>query len=149
MAAANSLKMLLDLEQQREDKLAQEFATAQQQLHAQEQKLAGLEQYRIDYLHQLTDVGSQGIESLQFGQYQGFISKLDQGIQQIHSNLVSVRNAVEQRRQRWLAQRRKKEAVGHLIKQRAQREEKIANRREQNLLDEFASMQRQRQQQRS
>jgi len=148
MAAANSLKMLLELEQQREDRLAQEFANAQQQLREQEQKLAGLEQYRIDYLHQLTNVGAQGIESLQFGQYQGFISKLDQGIQQIHSNLVSVRNAVEQRRQRWLAQRRKKDAVAHLIEQRAKREQTIANRREQNQLDEFASMQRQRRQQR-
>ncbi|RUO63232.1 flagellar FliJ protein [Pseudidiomarina planktonica] len=142
MAADNSLHMLLNLEQQREDKLVQEFALAQAQLRQQEQKLAGLEQYRMDYLRQLQNRGQEGIHSLQYGHYHGFVGKLDQGIQQLHSSLVGVRNAVEQRRQRWLAQRRKKDAIAHLLEQRAERAQKLADRREQRQLDEFASTRR-------
>lgn len=134
MAADSSLHMLLNLEQQREDKLVQEFAQAQAQLRQQEDKLAGLEQYRMDYLRQLQNRGQEGIHSMQYGHYHGFVGKLDQGIQQLHSSLVGVRNAVEQRRQRWLAQRRKKDAIAHLLAQRAQRAQKLADRREQRQL---------------
>lgn len=142
MADVNALRMLMELEQRREDKLAREFAGAQQQLQLHLDKLAGLEQYRIDYLRQLQQRGSGGINSQHYGHYHAFLGKLDHGIQQLHGSLVNVRNAVEQRRQRWLFQRQKKQAVQHLIDQRAKRETVKQNRREQRELDEFASNQR-------
>lgn len=139
MAANHALEQLLELEQRREDKLAQEFAQAQQHLQQQLQKLSGLEQYRGDYLQQATARGQAGIVSLQLGQYHGFIGKLDAGIQQLSQQLVGIRNAVEQRRQRWLAQRRKREAVSHLLAQRAQAAAQKAAKMEQRQADEFAS----------
>jgi len=138
----NSLQLLLELEQQREDKLAQEYGRAQHELALIQQRMRGMEQYRLDYLKQLNQRGADGIQSQHFGHYHAFIGKLDVGVQQLGKSMFNARKAVEQRKQLWLKQRQQREAVAHLIKQRAIREDKVVAKREQNQLDEFSSNQR-------
>ncbi|AVJ56613.1 flagellar export protein FliJ [Idiomarina sp. OT37-5b] len=139
MADLQQMAMLLELEQRREDEAAANYAQVQQQVDDQRSRLEGLSQYRLDYLQQLQQRGSSGIVSRQFGQYHAFVGKLDEGVEQLHRSLVKLQQVADQRRQQWLAQRRKKESIKHLITEQQKREEHQRARREQKNLDDFSS----------
>lgn len=139
MADLKQMQMLLELEQRREDELAGNFAKVQQQVNDEQQRLHGLSQYRLDYLKQLQQRGNQGIGSLQFGQYHAFVGKLDEGVEQLHHSLIRLQKVAAQRKQQWLAQRRKKESIEHLISEQKKRELLQQARKEQKNLDDFST----------
>ena len=131
MAELSQLKMLLDLEQQREDKTAKDFAEVQQQVQDNQMRLDGMSKYRLDYLNQLQQRGQGGIQSMQVSQYHAFVGKLDEGVEQLHHEVVKL--------QQVLAQRRKRESIEHLIKEKEKRAQKVQARKEQKNLDDFSS----------
>lgn len=139
MADLNQMEMLLELEQRREDEAAGNYAQVQQQINEQKNRLAGLSQYRLDYLNQLQQRGNQGIVSRQFGQYHAFVGKLDEGVEQLHHSITRLQHVANQRKQQWLAQRRKKESIQHLINEQQKREAIKRARKEQKNLDDFSS----------
>lgn len=139
MADIKQMNMLLELEQRREDEAAGHYANVQQQVNDEQMRLQGLSQYRLDYLNQLQQRGNTGIKSQQFGQYHAFVGKLDEGVEQLHHSVVRLQKVAEQRKQQWLAQRRKKESVKHLIKEQQKREVLARARKEQKNLDDFSS----------
>ncbi|WP_404399893.1 flagellar export protein FliJ [Idiomarina seosinensis] len=139
MADIKQMKMLLELEQKKVDEAAAQFAQVQQQVDDEKQRLNGLAQYRLDYLKQLQQRGGDGILSQQFGQYHGFVGKLDEGLEHLHKSVTRLQQVAEQRRQQWLAQRRKYDSIEHLIEKQEQREAAVQARREQKDLDEFSS----------
>ncbi|PYE31019.1 flagellar FliJ protein [Idiomarina fontislapidosi] len=139
MAELSQLEMLLELEQQRTDKLAQHFSQAKQQLMSEQQRLDGLVQYRLDYLNQLQTRGTGGIQSIQFGQYHAFVGKLDEGVEQLHQVIKKLNQVVEQRKQQWLKQRRKAESIEILIQNKMREAERKRARREQKNLDDFST----------
>ena len=114
MADLKQMHMLLELEQRREDQAAGNYAQVQQQVNDEKMRLEGLSQYRLDYLTQLQQRGNQGIVSQQFGQYHAFVGKLDEGVEQLHHSVIRLQKVADQRKQQWLAQRRK-ESIQHLI----------------------------------
>lgn len=139
MADLKQMQMLLELEQRREDEAAGNYAQVQQQVDEQKRRLEGLSQYRLDYLRQLQQRGNQGMVSRQFGQYHAFVGKLDEGVEQLHHSLVRLQQVANQRKQQWLAQRRKKESIQHLIDEQQRREALTRARKEQKNLDDFSS----------
>ena len=139
MAELSQLKMLLDLEQQREDKTAKDFAEVQQQVQDNQMRLDGMSKYRLDYLNQLQQRGQGGIQSMQVSQYHAFVGKLDEGVEQLHHEVVKLQQVLAQRKERWLAQRRKRESIEHLIKEKEKRAQKVQARKEQKNLDDFSS----------
>ncbi|EAQ32889.1 MULTISPECIES: flagellar export protein FliJ [Idiomarina] len=139
MADISQLTMLLELEQQRTDKLAQHFGEAKQRLVSEQQRLDGLVQYRLDYLNQLQARGAGGIRSIQFGQYHAFVGKLDEGIEQMHNVLQQLNQVVEQRKQQWLAQRQKAESIELLIENKKRAAARLQARKEQKNLDDFST----------
>lgn len=134
----NALKMVLELEQKREDECARDFGQARSQLTMQERRLEGLTTYRMDYLQQANDKAQQGIGSASFGRYHAFVGKLDVGISQQQDNLKRMQTHVEQLRLNWLAQQKRRKAIEHLLQKRAKEAEKIRTRHEQRTSDEFA-----------
>lgn len=139
MTDVAQLKMLQELEQQREDKAAQDLAQVQQQMQEQQMRLDGMSKYRLDYLNQLQQRGQGGIASIQVGQYHAFVGKLDEGVEQLHHEVIKMQQVLEQRKQRWLAQRRKRESIEFLIQEREKRAQKAQARKEQKNLDDFSS----------
>lgn len=133
-----ALQMVLELEQQREDECAREFAQARSQLTLQERRLAGLTAYRTEYLQQANEKAQQGMGSASFGRYHAFVGKLDVGIHQQHEQLQRIQQQVEAVRLRWLAQQQRRKALEHLLKKRAEAAKKVKNRQEQLVADEFA-----------
>ncbi|MDV6328327.1 flagellar export protein FliJ [Idiomarina sp. PL1-037] len=139
MAELAQLEMLRELEQRREDKAAQDFSQVQQQVQEQQMRLDGMSKYRLDYLNQLQHRGQSGIASMQVGQYHAFVGKLDEGVEQLHHDIIKLQQVLQQRKDRWLAQRRKRESIDFLIKEKRKREQIAEARKEQNNLDDFSS----------
>jgi len=136
--AQSQLQVVADWERRKEQKLVQDFQLAQQSAQNNKQKLAGLENYRLDYLRQAQDKAKQGVGSVTFGQHQQFIGKLDKACEmQLHAVNQAVLVA-DQRRMQWLAQQRKRKAVEMLLDKQQKAKHKREERLEQIMLDELS-----------
>ena len=136
--AQAQLQMVADWERQKEQKLVQDLQLAQQFYQDNKQKLAGLENYRLDYLREAQLRAKKGVGSVIFGQHQQFIGKLDKACEmQLHTVNQAVRVA-DQRRLQWLAQQRKRKAVEMLLDKQHKAKLKREDRQEQIMLDELS-----------
>lgn len=95
-----------------------------------------------DHHQQWTDCGLQGISPQQNTQYHAFINKLEQAATQQYEGVLQVRQALEQRREEWLAAQQRRKAVELLLEKQASREQQKAQRQEQKMLDEYAMLRR-------
>jgi len=138
MSKLKQLYMVAKVEQDREQQCALNYQQANAHLQANQQKLSGLERYRLEYLHSIRVKAQQGLAALSLSQHHQFVGKLDKACEQqvqIINNAVLV---VNQRKQQWLAQQQKRKAILHLItikeKQVLVKEAKL----EQKMFDEIA-----------
>ncbi|RTE85457.1 MULTISPECIES: flagellar export protein FliJ [Gammaproteobacteria] len=134
----NSLELVLEMEQRKEQKAAQEFGTAKNQLEMQRRRLAGLTSYRQDYLNQANQKAQGGLGSAAFGQYHAFVGKLDEGIEQQRSQLERIASHVESLRQAWMQRQQRRKAVEMLLEKRIEEANRKRERQEQKTSDEFA-----------
>ena len=130
--------MVAKVEHEREQKCAIAYQQANSHLQANQQKLSGLERYRLDYLHTIRLKAQQGVAALAMSQHHQFVGKLDKACEQqvqIINNAVLV---VDQRKRQWLAQQQKRKAILHLIALK-EKEIKIKEAKlEQKVFDELA-----------
>ena len=134
-----AIQLLIERLLEAEDRAARAMAMARQDQQRYESQLEALNQYRENYSGQLTDRGSQGLTSFQFGHYQAFINKLDHAAQQQLQGLRQVRQVTEKRRQEWLDIQQQRKALETLMSRKAAQEALKVARQEQKLLDEFAT----------
>ena len=136
---SKAIQLLIERLLEAEDRAARAMAMARQDQQRYESQLEALNQYRENYSGQLTDRGSQGLTSFQFGHYQAFINKLDHAAQQQLQGLRQVRQVTEKRRQEWLDIQQQRKALETLVSRKAAQEALKVARQEQKLLDEFAT----------
>jgi flagellar FliJ protein len=132
------LEMVAGLERKKEQKLVQGFQLAQQHAQNNKQKLAGLEQYRLDYLRQAQNKARQGMAATSYGQHQQFIGKLDKACEQQTKVVSNAMLVAEQRRVQWLQQQKKRKAVEMLLAKQQKTLELHLAKQEQHMLDELA-----------
>ncbi len=135
---SKQLERVAQWEREKEEQAARNLKLAQQQLQMEQQKLQGLESYKIDYLKQIQQVASQGIKAQSLNQHHSFIGKLDKACEQQTQLLRNADNIVKQRRQQWLKQQGKRKAVEHLLQKHASQLQQKQNKAEQAMMDEFA-----------
>ena len=136
---SKAIQLLIERLLEAEDRAARAMAMARQDQQRYESQLEALNQYRENYSGQLTERGSQGLTSFQFGHYQAFINKLDHAAQQQLQGLRQVRQVTEKRRQEWLDIQQQRKALETLMSRKAAQEALKVARQGQKLLDEFAT----------
>ena len=136
---SKAIELLIERLLEAEDRAARAMSMARQDQQRYEAQLEALNQYRENYSGQLTERGSLGLTSFQFGHYQAFINKLDHAAQQQLQGLRQVRQVTEKRRQEWLEIQQQRKALETLQSRKAAKEVLKAARQEQKLLDEFAT----------
>jgi flagellar FliJ protein len=117
------------------------YQKAQQLLFEQRSQLQNLHQYRRQYTAQLTEKGSQGLSISELGKYQQFIVQLDQGITKQQQGMVKFEYDVHNHKKLWLESQVSCKAMALLIEKKVLQKAKIADRKEQQLLDEFTTFQ--------
>ncbi|QPG04941.1 flagellar export protein FliJ [Salinimonas marina] len=136
----SQLQTVIKVERDREDKAAQALQMAEGNVQQQKQKLSSLQQYRLDYVRQIQQSGKQGgVDARDYHQHLQFVGKLDKAIQQQMQIISQARMVVDQRRRQWLEQQKRRKAVDVLIEKKQAEAAIAANRREQDMLDEFAN----------
>lgn len=137
--STKQLQLVAQWEKEKEDKLARDYQLALQHVNQNQQKLSGLQRYRLDYLRQLQQRAAQGVGATTFGQHQAFIEKLDQACAQQTQVLARTKAVAEQRKGLWLRQQQKRKAVEMLIDKKHQEKAQREAKREQAMLDEIAT----------
>ncbi len=137
--AIKQLQMVAKLERDKEDKLVREFQQAQQHLVQNQQKLTGIEEYRMDYVRQLQGKADDGININSYSHFQAFISKLEDAMKQQTQVIDTATQVVAQRKTLWLEQQRKRKAVEMLVEKHWTEQRQKDDRAEQALLDEITS----------
>lgn len=139
--AKNKLDLLLKLENDKEENLRMSYLQANQNLQANQQKLQGLNNFRLEYSQQLHVKGKSGLSSAGFGQYHAFIAKIEEAIRQQASTVNTAKQVVTQRKALWLKQQVKAKAVAKLIEKQNLKAAALIAKSEQKMLDEFSANQ--------
>ncbi|MCQ8889074.1 flagellar export protein FliJ [Pseudoalteromonas carrageenovora] len=139
--AKNKLDLLLKLENDKEESLRMNYLQANQNLQANQQKLQGLNNFRLEYSQQLHLKGKSGLSSAGFGQYHAFIAKIEEAIRQQASTVNTAKQVVTQRKTLWLKQQIKAKAVAKLIEKQKLKGSALIAKNEQKMLDEFSANQ--------
>ncbi|MDO6464548.1 flagellar export protein FliJ [Pseudoalteromonas carrageenovora] len=139
--AKNKLDLLLKLESDKEESLRMNYLQANQNLQANQQKLQGLNNFRLEYSQQLHLKGKSGLSSAGFGQYHAFIAKIEEAIRQQASTVNTAKQVVTQRKALWLKQQIKAKAVAKLIEKQKLKASVLIAKNEQKMLDEFSANQ--------
>lgn len=139
--SAKQLYLIADLEQKKEDKLAQQFGEIQQILAQQQQKLVGLTQYLRDYMQTVVDQGKGGITSASMARFQAFVGQLEKACEQQRATIKQTEKVVEQRRALWLQQQRKRKSIQLVIEKQEKLQQAKRDREEQKMFDEFVTNQ--------
>ncbi|UCV10928.1 flagellar export protein FliJ [Dechloromonas denitrificans] len=139
MAQPFSLQPLLELMQTRTDEATRKLG----QLIAAEQsaksRLQMLEQYRDEYAQRLRDATAQGITRLALRNYQDFLSRIDDAINQQSLAVQQTERSTAAGQEHWKSENKRLKAIDTLSLRHDTRERYKEGKQDQKLQDEFSS----------
>lgn len=139
--AVNALQLVHEQREKQVEESSQAYQQAQKALFEQRHQLQNLHQYRRQYTAQLSEKGSQGVTVSELSKYQQFIVQIDQGLTNQQEAIVKFEYAVHQAKRKWTDSQIACKAMGVLLEKKALEKIVIADRKEQQLLDEFSTFQ--------
>jgi len=123
---------------QTEQQRARDLGEARQRLVAAESKLQDLQQYRQDYAQVFQQRATTGQSVMALRDFQVFLARLDQAIQQQTQIAEAARGDVAGRTTRWQSAARQVKAVDSVVGRWQGEERRADDRREQKDTDERA-----------
>jgi len=123
---------------QKEKDRARELGDARTRLAAAEAKLKDLEQYRQDYEQSFQQRARAGQPVRALRDFQVFLARLDQAIQQQRQIVAAARSDVSGHSTRWQSAARQVKAVDSVVDRWQGEERRAQDRREQKDTDERA-----------
>ena len=139
MAQPFSLQPLLELMQTRTDEATRALGKLIAAEQNQRSRLQMLEQYREEYAQRLRENIAQGITRLVMLNYQDFLARIDEAIEQ---QRLAVRNSEQSTRagqEHWQQQNKQLKAIDTLSQRHDARERHRENKLEQKIQDEFST----------
>ena len=135
------LNTLLKFEKDKETTAGQELQLAENEHQQNISRLNGVAEYRLEYMKRLSERSITGVDSATFNHYHAFISKLDNASEQVEIAVRQAKALAEKRRNLWLKQRQKVQAVEHLIAIKLKKMVIKEQKAEQKMFDEIATQQ--------
>jgi len=136
MPTSSSLKMLLDLAQNRSDAAARRLGELNSREQEAEQKLRLLLGYRQDYQVRFQEFAKHGIDQTEWRNFREFMGKLDAAIAEQRKAVANSRNRMQAGRTYWHAQQRQLKSYDTLSQRQARAESLRAVKQEQREQDE-------------
>ena len=139
MLRSQRLQVVLQLEEQKEQKALEKMAEAQKAVESQRQQIQNLEEYQQEYRNQIRR-DQQGVVSVSRLQgWQAFIAQLDQVISQQQVVLKQAEDVLNVARQAWQKAYESRSGMEKYIETCRQQEQREMDAREQKIADEAAS----------
>lgn len=115
------------------------LAQAMKQLEQGQQQKSLLSQYQQEYQQQWQTVVQKGLKADLYRNFQGFFSQLETAVNSQNAQIEQLQAVVLQRQQVLQEKQRKQKSYEVLITRALTLNEKIERKRDQKLMDEFAS----------
>lgn len=131
-----SLQPLVHLAQQRNDAATKKLGQLNQQHQTAQQKLDALQQYRKDYQLKFQEEAKIGMTPGDMKNFQDFIGRLDQAIQQQTSVIEKTKAGVQTGRNELMDTTRKMKSFDTLAQRHVEAEMKLEAKSEQKIQDE-------------
>jgi flagellar protein FliJ len=138
MRSTGVVKALKEIAAKEVDVAAEALAKAIKVAEEAESKHAMLLQYREDYLKNQNNLMESGMGAEVYRNFQNFFNKLDQAVNAQGEVLDFTRKQVQRQREIWQETQRKKLSYGVLAQRSDKREQKIQQKKDQNMMDEYA-----------
>jgi flagellar FliJ protein len=135
------LETLLKYERDNEQRCADQLKIAENEYQQNISRLAGVGEYRLEYMKRLSQRAENGLDSATYSHYHAFIAKLDSAAAQVEIAATQAKALVDQTKSIWLKQRQKVKAVELLCERRQKKLVKVAEKIEQKMFDEIATQQ--------
>lgn len=116
-------------------KLGQLIAAEQNQ----RSRLKMLEDYRAEYAQRMSEATAQGVTRLVLHNYQDFLARIDQAIEQQRLTVMDSENSTKAGQEHWKNQNKQLKAIDTLSLRHDARERYKEGKQEQKLQDEFSS----------
>jgi len=139
MAQPFSLQPLLELMQTRTDEATRALGKLIAAEQNQRSRLQMLEQYREEYAQRLRENIAQGITRLVMLNYQDFLARIDEAIEQQRLAVRSSEQSTRAGQEHWQQQNKQLKAIDTLSQRHDARERYRENKQEQKLQDEFST----------
>lgn len=139
MANTSALETLIELAQRDSDAAAKQLGSALKDVEQAEQKLQMLLGYRDDYAHRLDQAQMAGITPFAYANFVAFVAKLDNAIHGQQEVLKHAKYKSELEKTRWQESERKRLSYRTLNERAAAEALKIANKRDQKMMDDHAA----------
>jgi len=141
MATTTALDTLIELATNETDEAAKRLGRAIRTCEDTEQKLALLLQYRDDYQARFQSGLATGITASGYRNFQMFLEKLDTAIAGQQKIVDDAKRRMNDERGAWQSSERKRMSYDTLAARAEQDAQRKENRRDQKLMDEFATRQ--------
>jgi flagellar FliJ protein len=132
-----SLQPLVHLAQLKNDAATKKLGQLNQQHQTAQEKLNALQQYRKDYQVKFQEEAKVGMSPVDMKNFQDFIGRLDQAIQQQTSVIETAKAGVQTGRTELMDTTRKMKSFDTLAQRHVDSEKKIEAKNEQRMQDEF------------
>ncbi len=139
MAQPFSLQPLLEIMQTRTDEASRKLGQLIAAEQNQRSRLQMLEEYRAEYAQRMSEATAQGITRMVLRNYQDFLARIDQAIEQQRLMVVDSENSTRAGQEHWKSQNKQLKAIGTLSQRHDARERYREGKQEQKLQDEFSS----------
>ncbi len=141
MATNSALETLIELATSQTDEAAKRLGLAVRACADTEQKLALLLQYRDDYEARFKTGLAAGISATGYRNFQLFLDKLDIAIAGQQQIVSDAKRRIADERGTWQSCERKRMSYDTLAMRAQQVEQRNENKRDQKLMDEYATRQ--------
>ncbi|MFZ2161854.1 MAG: flagellar export protein FliJ [Sideroxyarcus sp.] len=132
-----SLQPLVHLAQQKNDAATKKLGQLNRQHQTAQEKLDALQQYRKDYQLKFQEEAKRGMAPADMNNFQDFIGRLDQAIQQQTRVIEQAKVGVQSGRTELMDTTRKMKSFDTLAQRHADAEKKLEAKSEQRIQDEF------------
>ncbi len=136
MTRSKPLVTVAKIATDRERDAAREMSHSRGEMDVHAERLEELDNYRQQYLQQFQAASKRGLGVVQMQEYQIFLGRLDEAINQQQKLLEASQSAHEERQKLWLNLRGKVKALDKIIHQRQQQQIAEQSRREQGESDD-------------
>lgn len=142
MTRAKRLEPVQDLADEAERRLAQGVAGFERRVTEAEAKLLELQRYLAEYEQQFAARAGKGIGVMELRDYQAFLARLGEAIQQQRGLVRRAQSERDAERLRWQDAAKRVKALDHVVGQWQAEERRTLEKREQRDTDERAQRSR-------
>lgn len=140
MASVSRFELLRQLAERARDESRNRYAQAQRGVEEAQKKLQLLQHYQQDYQNQFEQSRQQGMSIAGWQNYQQFIARLQQAVEQQSAEVQRLEQQCLKLRQAWAEEEKKLKGYEVLCARERQQQQVKENRKEQKIMDEFASV---------